>query len=260
MGVGALSDRKRRELQKNMSCRCASALRGCPPGLEFKNERSRHAHASRASGVVAAAAASEATARAPTRNDAPSIGRTYSTYTSGTGMRSELTERVNNVTKSAGLPGVAPIAEDGEEDDDETSISSKRDEDVAAAAADADAAHAVLQKTEEAVRTRSQMSSRSNRSAKLNTTNTDSYAGDNEHDDHYSVSDSVSALSTDIESAGLRARQERRKKKALGAAMEEKDWNKAASVAQELSKRERSDDVSFIFLLLRALLLPLRLG
>ena len=208
----------------------------------------------------AAAAASEATARAPTRNDAPSIGRTYSTYTSGTGMRSELTERVNNVTKSAGLPGVAPIAEDGEEDDDETSISSKRDEDVAAAAADADAAHAVLQKTEEAVRTRSQMSSRSNRSAKLNTTNTDSYAGDNEHDDHYSVSDSVSALSTDIESAGLRARQERRKKKALGAAMEEKDWNKAASVAQELSKRERSDDVSFIFLLLRALLLPLRLG
>ena len=90
------------------------------------------------------------------------------------------------------------------------------------------------------------MSSRSNRSAKLNTTNTDSYAGDNEHDDHYSVSDSVSALSTDIESAGLRARQERRKKKALGAAMEEKDWNKAASVAQELSKRERSDDVSFI--------------
>ena len=204
-------------------------------------------------GVVAAAAASSAAAaasqappRVPTRNDAPSIGRTYSTYTSGTGMRSEMTERVNNVTKSAGLPGVAPIAEGAEEDDDdETSISSKHDEDAAAAAADADAAHAALQKTEDAVRTRSQMSNRSNRSARLNTTNTDSYAGDNEHDDHYSVSDSVSALSTDIESAGLRARQERRKKKALGAAMEEKDWNKAATVAQELSKRERSDDVSF---------------
>mmetsp|Transcript_10913 Transcript_10913/g.30620 ORF Transcript_10913/g.30620 Transcript_10913/m.30620 type:complete len:1136 (-) Transcript_10913:140-3547(-) len=189
------------------------------------------------SAAAASAAAAVSSSQPPTK-DAPSLGRTYSTYTSGTGMRSELTERVNNVTTKSALPGVAPIAEDGE-DDDETSISSKA-EDAVQGGADA-----ALQQTSEAVRTRSQRSNASRttgRSTGSKLKDGDSYAGDNEHADQYSVSDSVSALSTDLEYAGLRARQERRQKKALGAAMEEKDWNKAASVAQELSTRVRSDD------------------
>lgn len=187
----------------------------------------------------AAVSAAAVSTQPPSRMDAPSIGRTYSTYTSGTGMRSELTQRVNNVTKSIS-PGVAPIAEDGE-DDDETSISSKAEEMVGTAAASAKGGgNAALQQTSEAVRTRSQRSNRSGMAARP--AEEESYTADHEHADQYSVSDSVSALSTDIEYAGIRARQERRQKKALGAAMEEKDWNKAATVAQELSKRERSDD------------------
>ena len=206
-----------------------------------------------AGAAVSAAAASAAAAvstQPGSRMDAPSLGRTYSTYTSGTGMRSELTERINNVTKSA-VPGVAPIAEDGEEDD-ETSISSKAEEMAGAAAAGAakTGAGTALRETSEAARTRSQRSNRSGMAGSPSRTarvaEEESYAADNENADQYSVSDSVSALSTDLEYAGIRARQERRQKKALGAAMEEKDWNKAASVAQELSKRERSDDVSFI--------------
>ena len=194
----------------------------------------------------AAVSAAAVSTQPPSRMDAPSIGRTYSTYTSGTGMRSELTQRVNNVTKSIS-PGVAPIAEDGE-DDDETSISSKAEEMVGTAAAGAKGGgNAALQQTSEAVRTRSQRSNRSGMAARP--AEEESYTADHEHADQYSVSDSVSALSTDIEYAGIRARQERRQKKALGAAMEEKDWNKAATVAQELSKRERSDDVSSLFCL-----------
>ena len=211
--------------------------------IEARKSGSVLALAGAAVSAAAATAAAAVSTQPPSRADAPSIGRTYSTYTSGTGMRSELTERVNNVTKSIS-PGVAPIAEDGE-DDDETSISSKAEENGAPRAeggADAD-----LQQTSEAVRTRSQRSNRSGMAARP--TKEESYAEDNEHADQYSVSDTVSALSTDIEYAGIRARQERRQKKALGAAMEEKDWNKAATVAQELSmSRERSDDVSLIVL------------
>lgn len=55
-GEGALSDVKRSELQKNISCRCASSDRGWPPGLPLRNARSKHAHVVRASGVVLAAA------------------------------------------------------------------------------------------------------------------------------------------------------------------------------------------------------------
>jgi len=177
--------------------------------------------------------------------------RTYSGVTGvtgGTGMTGA-TAKVNNTTTKASL-GVPTIAEDAE--DAETSISSIEDNNPPGTASDRRGTDLEPRQESAVVRNQSQRSQprgspsrQTGMAANVKLNDNDSYAGDNDTDgDDYSVSDSVSALSTDIEFAGLRSRQARRKKKALGEAMEKQDWNKAASLSNELSKvsRERSDD------------------
>ena len=202
------------------------------------------------------------------RGNTSAIGlnsRTYSTFTSGTGVTgvtggtgmTGATAKINNTTTKASL-GVPTIAEDAE--DAETSISSIEDNNPRGTASGERDTDLEPRQESAVVRNRSQRSQPSGRgspsrqtgmTANVKLNDSDSYAGDNDTDgDDYSISDSVSALSTDIEFAGLRSRQARRKKKALGEAMEKKDWNKAASLSNELSRvsRERSDDVSTAYM------------